>query len=72
MEVPRSEERTTSSSLGDTSDHRSIDVANTQGEGREAMDPCESSHNYVFGPSTIIVGSIWHLALLGYFTEGAA
>jgi hypothetical protein len=36
------------------------------------VDPHESSRSYVFGPSTITVGRIQHLALLGYFAEVTA
>jgi hypothetical protein len=34
------------------------------------VDPRESSHSYVFGPSTVTVGRIRQLASLGYFVVG--
>jgi hypothetical protein len=71
MEVPRPEERVVDSSPGDTSDDRSGDDTDTQGEGSEAVDLRESSRNYEFGSSIITVGRVRQLAALGYFTEGS-
>jgi hypothetical protein len=36
------------------------------------MDPCESVRSYDFRASTITVGCIWLLEVLGYFAEGSA
>jgi hypothetical protein len=70
-EVPRSEvTRTDSSSGEDTSDH-SRDDTGDQDEESGAVDPCESSQSYDFGPSTVTIGRIRQLEALGYFAEGS-
>jgi hypothetical protein len=69
MEVPRPEERVVDSSPGDTSDDRSGDDTDTQGEGSEAVDLRESSRSYEFGSSVITVGRVRQLAALGYFSQ---
>jgi hypothetical protein len=62
-EVPHPEELVVSSSSGDSSSSGSKSDAAAQEEGSEAVDPCESSGSYVFGPSTVMFS-------LGYFAEG--
>jgi hypothetical protein len=53
-EVPHPEELVVSSSSGDSSSSGSKSDAAAQEEGSEAVDPCESSGSYVFGPSTVM------------------
>jgi hypothetical protein len=64
-------ERSLDGRFGDASDGRFDDGTDTQEGSSEAVDPCESSRRYVFGPTTVTGGPIWQLASLGYFSEGA-
>jgi hypothetical protein len=71
-EVPRVEVSAMNSSSEDSSGGGSSDDVKAKVEDIVVMDPRESMRSYDFGLSTVTVGRIQRLELLGHFTEGAA
>jgi hypothetical protein len=71
-EVVRPDERTMSSSLGESSDNEHESATNLLEEQIGAMDPSETSWSYVFGPSMVTVNHIHRMSSLHYFNKGDA